>query len=289
MFVTNGYQALIDYRPQHPTLFASTLRDKKSKPSFEPTGRVAISLLKDIWVIDICSTHENRLLAIALIKHFICKNGDSLTFPSSVERALSQLAYYGLLSRKLSPIIEAEDSFIHDFCFDYTLKKTLVKRDEVIQTIVHSLKVMDRRFNDIKNLDQYGFRGPGLEHLEDDLYLYKRLDGKVPTLLISIEDHMYLTNLVDTEANRFRLKSLHDMIASLKRGFQSCSKSFIHVTIHTLSMLVNSRIRIRPAAIIKRDDETLSVIHRPFLSTEKSFEEIRPVLRNYASKLLEAR
>ena len=282
MFITNGFQALVDYRPAHKVIFASTLRDKKSKPSFEPDGRVVLSILDNAWVLDIHSSHENRLLAVALTKHFICRNSESLVCPDAVERALCQISSYGILVRKLTPIVEKEESFIHSFQFAKTLKKEVVKKDEVISTVVHALKNHHRRFDDIYKVNMHDFKGQAVKLVDVQIFVY---GGKEETLMISVDNQLFLTNLTNTPVNRTTLQQAIEICERLKGSLPSCSKSFTHVTMHTLSMLVKSQVKLRPAFLITRDDGELSLVHRPFLNTEKSFEDIRAPLKIAASML----
>lgn len=280
MFITNGYQALIDYRPASTVLFASTLRDKKSKPSFEPGGRVTITLLGHCWVMDIFSSHDNRLLVMALIKHFIFRNGDSLTDPIAVETALCQIADYGIVVRKLSEVVESEDSFIYDFKFQYTLKKKSSRKDEVISTIVYSLKAHNKRISNISGISPEDFNHNQVDFNSDNIFSYRASEKN--TLIFTVEGHLFLTNITDSVNNRLVINDVVKLIVSLKQGFTNCSKSFTQVAIHSLSILVKSAVRIRPAMFITRDDGKIALFHRPFLSTEKSFEEVRPPLKQAA-------
>jgi len=280
MFITNGYQALIDYRPAHKVIFASTLRDKKSKPSFEPDGRVVLSLLDNAWVLDVHSSHDNRLLSMALTKYFICRNGESLTCPEAVERALCQISSYGILIRKLGPIKECDDSFIHDFQFIKTLKKEVVKKDDVISTVVYALKSQHRRFEDIYKVNDMPFKGPRVDLVDVRIFTYAVKEEK--TLMFGTDNQLFLTSLTDTPENRLALQMVVEITERLKESLPSCSKSFTQVTMHTLSGLVKSHVKIRPAFLIMRDEGELSLIHRPFLNTEKSFEEIRSPLKQAA-------
>lgn len=281
MFITNGYQALIDYRPAHKVIFASTLRDKKSKPSFEPDGRVALSLHDNTWVLDVHSSHENRLLSMALVKYFICRNGESLTCPKAVDRALCQISSYGILVRKLGPIIECEDSFVHDFQFIKTLKKEVVKKDDVISTVVYALKNRYRRVEDLCNINDMSFRGPRVESVDPCIFTYGMDEAK--TLMFGVDDQLFLTSLVDSPENRRMLQTVIEITGRLKGSFSSHSKSFTQVTMHTLYGLVKPHVKIRPAFIVMSDSGEFSLIHRPFLNTEKSFDDIRPPLRQAAA------
>lgn len=283
MFITNGCQALIDYRPAHKALFASTLRDKRSTPSFEPYGRVVISILDNAWVLDIHSSHDNRLLAMALVKHFICRNGESLTCPDAIERALCQISSYGILVRKLSEIKECDESFIHHFQFIKTLKKEAVKKDEVISTVVYALKSQHCRFIDIYRVNAEPFKGPRVNLVDERIFTYNAKQEE--TLMFGTDGQLFLTNLTDTISNRKALQMVVEIVERMKESLPSCSKSFTHVAMHTLSGLVKSHVRIRPAYLITRDEGELSLIHRPFLSTEKSFEDIRPKLKAAAMVL----
>lgn len=280
MFITNGYQALIDYRPAHKVIFASTLRDKKSKPSFEPYGRVVLSLLDNTWVLDVHSSHGNRLLSMALVKYFICRNGESLTCPKAVDRALSQISSYGILVHKLGPIIECEDSFIHDFQFIKTLKKEVGKKDDVISTVVYALKSHHRRVEDLCNINNMPFKGPRVELVDPCIFTYGMNETK--TLMFDVDDQLFLTSLIDSPENRRALQAVIEATGRLKGSFSSHSKSFTQVTMHTLSRLVKSHVKIRPAFIIALDSGELSLIHRPFINTEKNFEDIRSPLKQAA-------
>lgn len=283
MFITNGCQALIDYRPAHKALFASTLRDKRSTPNFEPDGRVVLSILDNAWVLDIHSSHDNRLLAMALVKHFICRNGESLISPEAIERALCQISSYGILVRKLSDIKECDESFIHHFQFIKTLKKEVVKKDEVISTVVYALKNQQRRFIDIYRVNAEEFKGPRVNLVDARIFTYAAKEEE--TLMFGTDGQLFLTSLKDTIENRKALQTVVEIVERMKESLPSCSKSFTHVFMHTLSGLVKSHVRIRPAFLIMRDEGELSLIHRPFLNTEKSFEDIRPSLKAAAMAL----
>lgn len=272
MFITNGYQALIDYRPSCETLFASTLRDKKSKPSFEPSGRVVITLAGHFWVLDIVSSHDNRLLVMALIKHFIFRNSEMLICPLAVEKALSQISDHGVVVRKLSEIKESPDSFIYDFKFDYTLRKLSMKPDEVISTIIYSLKSYDKRITNLTGLTREDFSYNQVEFTSEDIFTYHSSGRK--TLIFKIDDEVFLTNIADTTDNQTLLRAAVSCVKGIREGFQSYSKSFTHVCVHSLAILVKGKTKIRPAMFVSRDDGKVALFHRPFLSTEKNFEKV---------------
>ncbi len=284
MFVTNGFQALIDYRPSSDKMYSSSLRDKKTKPSFEPDGRVLISLDGNNWALDIHSTHSNRLLVMALIEHLISKNGDRQNTVFGIRHALCQIASLGVHVRELSPIIENEDSFNYNFRFIRTLRAEALKDDDVAEVIVKGLRAHRHIVSDILSIKEEDFFSNPVGFNGE--YVFPYTQDKVKTLIFFFDSKLYLTNLIDTIHNRNVLTNVVNDLIGLRDGIKSTSRVFTTTAVCTLAKLVKPRVRIRPAVIIKRKDAKLSLIHRPFLTTEKSFDTIRPVVRQAARSLL---
>lgn len=273
MFITNGYQAFSDYSPSREDLYASTLFDRKSLPSFEPYGRVLVSVNDANWVLDIHSTYESRLLSLSLIRYFICRVGGRRTNIQDVEKALAKVAHYGVLVRKITPIVETPNSFVHDFRFERSIRPEKVERDIVLETIVIFLKKAYLRTNDIDYTSLRPVNGSGVGYLANNI-LYNCHKGK-EFLILAVGDALFLTNLPKTLKNLEKLQTVLDCIKMLKDGFRSISKGFDHIALSTISRLVKNKVNIRPALLLPKLDGGYKLIHRPFLGTEKTFEDTR--------------
>lgn len=273
MFITNGFQAFSDYSPSREDLYASTLFDRKSLPSFEPHGRVLVSVNDANWTLDIHSTYESRLLSLALVRYFICRDSGKRTNTQDVEKALSKIAHYGVQVRKFTPIVETPNSFIHDFRFEKSIKPDKCERDIVLETIVLFLKKAYLRTNDIDYSSLRPSNGEGVGYISPNV-LYNCYKGK-EFLILVVGTALFLTNLPKTLNNFEKLQTVVDCIKVLRDGFKSTSKGFDHIALSTISKLVKNKVNIRPALLIPRADGGYKLIHRPFLSTEKTFEDTR--------------
>ena len=283
MFITNGFQAFSDYSTLRKDLYASTLFDRKSIPSFEPHGRVLVSVNDTNWVLDIHSTYESRLLSLALIRYFICREGGKRTVTQDVENALVKLSSYDIHVRKITPIKELDDSFIYDFRFERSIRPEKIDHDVVLDTIVLFLKNVYLRTDDIDYSQLKPDNGEGIGYISPDI-LYNCHRGN-EFLMLVIGESLYLTNLPNTEENINKLQSVLVYIKELKNGFRTISKGFNHVALSTIARLVKNKVNLRPALLLPKQDGGYRILHRPFLGTEKSFEDTRKQIHLSASIL----
>ena len=93
--------------------------------------------------------------------------------------------------------------------------------------------------------------------------------------MLVIGESLYLTNLPNTEENINKLQSVLVYIKELKNGFRTISKGFNHVALSTIARLVKNKVNLRPALLLPKQDGGYRILHRPFLGTEKSFEDTR--------------
>lgn len=283
MFITNGYQAFSDYSPTREDLYASSLFDRKSIPSFEPHGRVVVSVNQSNWVLDIHSTYESRLLTLGLIRYFINSFGGSRTVTADVEKALCEISHYGITIRSLTPIVENEDSFIHDFRFEKTLSREHGVHSDVVCTVVYYLKKIYTAASVIDTKQLKPVNGIGVSHLVDNIFINH--NGDKQCLIVELYGSFYLTSLPNTSVNVDKLKIVTNEIIQMRNLFKTVSKGFVNIVMATINKIVRRRVNIRPAILIAKPNDGYTLIHRPFLSSEKTFDDARPSVQ-YSAKVL---
>lgn len=288
MFVTNGIQALVDHQPTLE-LSSSTLKDKKSIPSFEPFGRITLALNDNNWVADIHSTHESRLLFVALVKFFVLKYKGDVNNPEHIEKALSELSAYGFSIRRLSEVKSIEESFLHDFRFEKTIKRMTKKQGfvnvEVIDVMIRTMKYQHLRFDNYDEMTTQDFKNNLVFNRGNGLFAYRQYQ-QPNTLLFMIGDFLFLTNAIETAANVALIRSAIKEMNSVKDKFRGTSRMFSMVMVRTLANMCRNHMQIRSALIIRRKvEDNLMLIHRPFLPTEKCFDRPHPTLVNVTNLL----
>lgn len=280
MFLTNGFQAFSDYEPTREDLYISTMYDSRTKPSFNPEGRILISVNSDNWVMDVRATYESRMLTLALIKYFIKRHGNKNTRSSDdVESALLKLSSYGLLIRRLTDVVVQNiKSFNAEFQYSYTLSRLKLKKpDEVIHATIEFLKKIYQ--TPVKDVDESIFDNiRNVKYIENNFYSHRSRDKDY--LMLKTGPNLFLTNVPPTGNNISIIKEVLIIGNDVKLRANIRQEGFNQMFWMTMNSLVKTDLCIRPAVIYEQDNGTHKLLHRPFLFTEKSFGEIRkPVVK----------
>lgn len=279
MFLTNGFQAFSDYKSVRDDLYASTMFDSKTKPDFSPEGRILLSVNSDNWVLDVRATYESRMLLLALVKYFIKQAGGNTRNSDDVEKALVKLTAYGLIIRRLSDVvIKSDNSFNAEFKYERTLPRLKLKKiNDIIYTSVEFLKKIYQCSS--KALDDHLVDNVRrVTPIENNFYNHCVKDKNF--LIFKTGPNLFLTNVKPTDKNIAILKEVMLIGNEVRSKSTIRQEGFNQMLSMTLSGMIKTELRIRPAIIYEQDGGVYNILHRPFLFTEKNFGEIRkPVIK----------
>lgn len=275
MYLTNGYQTFSDYRPDRSDIYATTLFDRHLKLGFEFQGQICISIGNSNWAIEIHSCYESKMLMLALIRLVIKRQNGNFKSAESIEAALVEIANHQINIRKISPITNINVNLGQaDFGYEKSLITRRVKRKDgaLIYAVIDYLKYIN--FTCSKSfIPEFCKTSDSLAHIDDVFYCYDADNKK--QILFKNADRFYLINATPSIKNIELLKEVITIAEGLKTDAFIREESIMPMFWLTVSMLTRNKIRFRPSHIFEKPDGGLKIIHRPFLTTEKNFSEIK--------------